>query len=171
MSRHLGMHRPTAGGGTKAPRRGCTKAPNRGQIFIVLQLLNLGPIRVGATILSRRTRRFAGACNRRRARAATTNTQPGDRQPNRRHRRIARHPRDNRAASRHHPPFYRLQTKQGITAFKTSEEWLACWAKIVRRCKAANALDKLQTTRDTNEAHIASLVFSGADGGPKIFRT
>ena len=52
---------------------------------------------------------------------------------------------------------YRLQTKQGVTTFRTSDEWLACWAKIVRGCKAANALDKLRTARDTNAAHIAAI--------------
>ena len=52
---------------------------------------------------------------------------------------------------------YRLQTKQGITTFRTREEWLTCWAKIVRGCKAANALDKLQAARDTNAASIAAV--------------
>lgn len=52
---------------------------------------------------------------------------------------------------------YRLQTKQGVTTFLTGDEWLACWAKIVRGCKAANALDKLQTARETNAAHIAAI--------------
>ena len=52
---------------------------------------------------------------------------------------------------------YRLQTKQGVTTFRTGDEWLACWAKIVRGCKAANALDKLQAARDTNAAHIAAV--------------
>ena len=57
------------------------------------------------------------------------------------------------------PPaaIYRLQTKQGVTTFRTGDEWLACWAKIVRGCKAANALDKLQAARDTNAAHIADI--------------
>ena len=52
---------------------------------------------------------------------------------------------------------YRIQTKQGVTTFRTSDDWLACWAKIVRGCKAANALDKLQTARDTNAAHIGAI--------------
>ena len=52
---------------------------------------------------------------------------------------------------------YRLQTKQGVTTFRTGDEWLACWAKIVRGCKAASALDKLRTARDTNGAHIAAI--------------
>ena len=52
---------------------------------------------------------------------------------------------------------YRLQTKQGVTTFRTGDEWLACWAKIVRGCKAADALDKLQNARDTNAAHIAAV--------------
>ena len=52
---------------------------------------------------------------------------------------------------------YRLQTKQGVTTFRSGDEWLACWAKIVRGCKAANALDKLQTARDTNAAHLAAI--------------
>ena len=55
------------------------------------------------------------------------------------------------------PRVYPLETKQGITTFRTGEEWLACWAKLVRACKAANALDKLQTARDTNAAHIAAI--------------
>jgi hypothetical protein len=52
---------------------------------------------------------------------------------------------------------YRLQTKQGVTTFRTGDEWLACWAKLVRACKAADALDKLRTARDTNAAHIAAI--------------
>ena len=59
---------------------------------------------------------------------------------------------------------YRLQTKQGTTVFKTGEEWLSTWAKIVRGCKAANALDKLQTARDTNAQHIAAV--AAFDPGP-----
>ncbi|MFL5281336.1 MAG: hypothetical protein ACJ8AW_10135 [Rhodopila sp.] len=56
-----------------------------------------------------------------------------------------------------HAAVYRLQTKQGVTTFRIGDEWLACWAKIVRGCKAANALDKLQNARDTNAAHIAAV--------------
>lgn len=41
--------------------------------------------------------------------------------------------------------------------FNTSQEWLACWAKIVRGCKVANALDKLRTARGTNARHIAAV--------------
>jgi hypothetical protein len=52
---------------------------------------------------------------------------------------------------------YRLQTKQGVTTFRTGDERLACWAKIVRGCKAANALDKLRTARDANAARIAAV--------------
>jgi hypothetical protein len=52
---------------------------------------------------------------------------------------------------------YRLQTKQGVTTFRTGDEWLACWAKLVRACKSANALDKLQHARDTNAGHIAAV--------------
>jgi hypothetical protein len=52
---------------------------------------------------------------------------------------------------------YRLQTKGGITTFRSAEEWLACWAKLVRGCKAANALDKLATARAANAAHIAAV--------------
>jgi hypothetical protein len=52
---------------------------------------------------------------------------------------------------------YRLVTKQGTTVFKTSNEWLSTWAKIVRGCKVANALDKLDTARQTNAAHIAAV--------------
>jgi hypothetical protein len=49
---------------------------------------------------------------------------------------------------------YQLTTRQGTTTFQTAAEWLAAWAKLVRGCKAARALDKLQTARDTNRAHI-----------------
>ena len=55
------------------------------------------------------------------------------------------------------PRAYQLTTKQGTTTFQTGEEWLAAWAKIVRNCKAARALDKLQTARQTNQAHIAAV--------------
>jgi hypothetical protein len=49
---------------------------------------------------------------------------------------------------------YQLTTRQGTTTFQTAAEWLAAWAKLVRGCKAARALDKLQTARETNRAHI-----------------
>ena len=52
---------------------------------------------------------------------------------------------------------YRLETRQGVTTFRTGDEWLACWAKIVRGCKSAGALDKLRIARDTNAAHIAAI--------------
>ncbi len=52
------------------------------------------------------------------------------------------------------PRVYPLTTKQGTTTFQTGAEWLATWAKLVRGCKAANALDKLQAARTTNQAHI-----------------
>jgi hypothetical protein len=55
------------------------------------------------------------------------------------------------------PRPYQLTTKQGTTTFQTGEEWLAAWAKLVRGCKAAKALDKLQTARQTNQAHIAAV--------------
>jgi hypothetical protein len=55
------------------------------------------------------------------------------------------------------PRAYQLTTKQGTTTFQTGEEWLAAWAKLVRGCKAARALDKLQTARQTNQAHIAAV--------------
>ena len=55
------------------------------------------------------------------------------------------------------PRTYQLTTKQGTTTFQTGEEWLAAWAKLVRGCKAARALDKLQTARQTNQAHIAAV--------------
>jgi hypothetical protein len=58
------------------------------------------------------------------------------------------------------PRTYQLTTKQGTTTFQTSEEWLAAWAKLVRNCKAAKALDKLQTARQTNQAHIAAVAAS-----------
>ncbi len=52
---------------------------------------------------------------------------------------------------------YPLTTRQGTTTFQTAEEWLSTWAKIVRGCKAANALDKLRAARDTNAAHVAAV--------------
>ena len=55
------------------------------------------------------------------------------------------------------PRPYQLTTKQGTTTFQTGEEWLAAWAKLVRNCKAARALDKLQIARQTNQAHIAAV--------------
>ena len=50
--------------------------------------------------------------------------------------------------------------KQGRRHFQTVEEWLAAWAKLVRGCKAAKALDKLQTARETNTAHIDAVAAS-----------
>ncbi len=58
------------------------------------------------------------------------------------------------------PRPYQLTTKQGTTTFQTGEEWLAAWAKLVRGCKAAKALDKLQTARETNKAHIDAVAAS-----------
>ncbi len=55
------------------------------------------------------------------------------------------------------PRAYQLTTKQGTTTFQTGAEWLSAWAKLVRGCKAARALDKLQTERQTNQAHIAAV--------------
>ncbi len=55
------------------------------------------------------------------------------------------------------PRAYPLTTKQGTTTFQTGAEWLAAWAKLVRSCKAARALDKLQTARQTNHARIAAV--------------
>ena len=55
------------------------------------------------------------------------------------------------------PRVYPLITKQGTTTFQTAAEWLSTWAKLVRGCKAANALDKLQAARDTNAAHLAAV--------------
>ena len=55
------------------------------------------------------------------------------------------------------PRTYQLTTKRGTTTFQTGEEWLAAWANLVRGCKAARALDKLQTARQTNQAHIAAV--------------
>jgi hypothetical protein len=55
------------------------------------------------------------------------------------------------------PRTYQLTTKRGTTTFQTDEEWLSAWAKLVRSCKAARALDKLQTARQTNQAHIAAV--------------
>ena len=51
------------------------------------------------------------------------------------------------------PQAYQLTTKQGTMTFQTGDEWLAAWAKLVRSCKAARALDKLQIARQTNLAH------------------
>jgi hypothetical protein len=62
------------------------------------------------------------------------------------------------------PKVYPLTTKQGTTTFQTATEWLTIWAKLVRGCKAANALDKLQAARDTNAAHIAAV--AGFDPEP-----
>jgi hypothetical protein len=58
------------------------------------------------------------------------------------------------------PRPYQLTTKQGTTPFQTVEEWLAAWAKLVRGCKAAKALDKLQTARETNKAHVDAVAAS-----------
>jgi hypothetical protein len=55
------------------------------------------------------------------------------------------------------PRPYQLTTKQGTTTFQTGDEWLSAWAKLVRNCKAARALDKLQAARQTNQAHIAAV--------------
>ncbi len=63
---------------------------------------------------------------------------------------------------------YRLQTKQGITMFRTSDEWLACWAKIVRGCKSAGVLEKLQIARDTNAAHIAAVAAFDPEPAAKL---
>ncbi len=52
---------------------------------------------------------------------------------------------------------YRLTTKQGTTTFRTGDEWLTVWAKLVRGCKAVAALDKLQTARETNQTNIAAV--------------
>lgn len=58
---------------------------------------------------------------------------------------------------------YQLTTKQGTTTFQTGAEWLAAWAKLVRGCKAAKALDKLQTARQTNQAHINAVAAAEAE--------
>ncbi len=55
------------------------------------------------------------------------------------------------------PRVYPLTTRQGTTTFQTGAEWLAIWAKLVRGCKAADALDKLQAARATNQAHIDAI--------------
>lgn len=54
-------------------------------------------------------------------------------------------------------PGYQLETKQGTTTFQSAETWLDCWARIVRGCKGAGALDKLRIARETNEPHIAAV--------------
>jgi hypothetical protein len=56
------------------------------------------------------------------------------------------------------PQLYQLTTKQGTTTFQTGAEWLAAWAKLVRGCKAAKVLDKLQTARETNRPHTDAVV-------------
>jgi len=52
---------------------------------------------------------------------------------------------------------YPLTTKQGTTTLQTAAEWLLAWSKLVRGCKAAHALDRLQAARDANQAHIAAV--------------
>ncbi len=61
------------------------------------------------------------------------------------------------------PQAYQLTTKHGTTIFQTGEDWLAAWAKLVRSCKAARALDKLQIARQTNQAHIAAVAAFDAE--------
>jgi RecT family len=64
------------------------------------------------------------------------------------------------------PKVYLLTTKQGTTTFRTAEEWLDAWAKLVRGCKAVNALDKLEAARDANQRHITAVAtFDPASGG------
>jgi len=41
-----------------------------------------------------------------------------------------------------------------MKGFTGRASWLSAWAKLVRGCKAAKALDKLRAARDTNKAHI-----------------
>jgi hypothetical protein len=55
------------------------------------------------------------------------------------------------------PQLYQLTTRQGTTTFRSGPEWLDAWAKLVRGCKIAKALDKLQIARETNLAHIAAV--------------
>jgi RecT family len=55
------------------------------------------------------------------------------------------------------PKVYLLSTKQGTMTFRTAEKWLDAWAKLVRGCKAVNALDKLETARDANQRHITAV--------------
>lgn len=55
------------------------------------------------------------------------------------------------------PRLYPLTTRQGTTTFHTAEEWLDAWAKLVRGCKAARVLDKLQTARAMNKVNIAAV--------------
>jgi len=84
---------------------------------------------------------IAGVARLRRRPTAT----PDDR----RHRGVQHHHTATHAAAPLSAP-----TKQGTTTFQTGAEWLSAWAKLVRGCKAAKALDKLQTARETNRAHI-----------------
>lgn len=55
------------------------------------------------------------------------------------------------------PRIYPLTTKQGTTMLHSAAEWLTAWSKLVRGCKAAQALDRLQAARDANQAHIAAV--------------
>lgn len=66
------------------------------------------------------------------------------------------------------PRGYPLTTRQGTTTFQTAEEWLAAWAKLVRGCKAAKALDKLQTARETNQANIAAVATFDPEPAAKL---
>jgi hypothetical protein len=61
-------------------------------------------------------------------------------------------------APAHAPPaVYALTSKRGTATFRSSDEWLAAWAKLVRGCKAAQALDKLQRARETNRSNITAV--------------
>ena len=62
---------------------------------------------------------------------------------------------------------YQLTTRQGTTTFQSGAEWLSAWAKLVRGCKAARALDKLQTAREANRTHINAV----AAADPEIAAT
>jgi hypothetical protein len=52
---------------------------------------------------------------------------------------------------------YPFTTRQGTTLFRTSDEWVNAWAKLVRGCQAANALDKLEIARTTNRDNFAAI--------------
>lgn len=49
---------------------------------------------------------------------------------------------------------YEFITKQGSRRMATADEWVAAWSNLIRNCKAAGALDKLEAARDINKRAI-----------------